>query len=293
MSEKIVIEVGGEEQLSSQQREDAIRSVQGMAMPAIESRNRALESETLTDELANAFNGPLVALVEQDEKARRVAEEARPLLSASPDWHIDWLDTPAQIESPRDDRTFFTPPYHFPWAWHRVDGSPPNFVQHNTSAGTLTMKGSCGPLAPDSGDRFVEVHAGFGIGIRPERNGLLVAVSDRRFMKCIYELAAYGLGSWAVVEGGTECSIMSEGQWKAGESRQKFHKRVSVNERDSFESNLFGDGVMRHEIPVLAGHDYQFNVGAWLFVDNTSGVGQSGAIAAVRCEVPIMQLIAP
>lgn len=293
MSERIVIEVGGEDELSSQQREDAIRSVEAMAMPAIESRDRALESEAETEELAKAINGPLIALYEHDEKARRAAEEARPMLSASPQWHIDWLDSATEIESPREGRTFFTPPFHFPWSWRRADGCPPNFVRHNNSAGVLAMEGAAGPLAPGSCGRFVEVHAGFGIGIRPARDGLLVANSDRRFMKFIYEVAAYGVGSYAVAEGGTECSIMSEGNWKAGESRKKFRKRVSVNERERFESNLFGDGVMRHVIPVRAGHDYQFNVGAWLFVDNASGVGQSGAIAGVRLEVPIMELIGP
>ncbi|MFJ3509690.1 hypothetical protein [Streptomyces luteogriseus] len=42
---------------------------------------------------------------------------------------------------------------------------------------------------------------------------------------------------------------------------------------------------MRHMVPLRAGHDYQFNVGAWLLVDNTSAVGHSGALAQVRCEI--------
>ncbi|MET9681999.1 hypothetical protein [Streptomyces coeruleorubidus] len=265
-----------------------------MAVPAVESRNRYLESEAAATELSNEINRPLLTLIEQDDKARRAAEEAMPLLSAEPDFHVDWLDSPGvAVEAARDERSYFWPPFHFGWAWHRIDGGRPHQVFTDRPSGVAFMDGRVGPLAPGGGSKFVEIHAGFGVGFRPARDGVLTATSDRRFMKFYYGVAAHGLGSWAVAEGGTECSIMSEGNWKAGESRKKFRKRVSVNERETFESNLFGDGVMRHMVPVRAGHDYQFNVGAWLFVDCTSAIGQSGALAQVRCEVPIMELTGP
>ncbi|MFD8230925.1 hypothetical protein ACFV20_03340 [Streptomyces sp. NPDC059696] len=295
MSENIAIDVYDDEQLTSEQREDAIRSVRTMAAPAIESRNGYLETEAAATELSNAINRPLLDLVERDDKARHAAEGAVPLLKVEPDFHIDWLDSPVGSTEPPSvtGRSFFAPPFHFGWAWHRIDGGAPEAVIVDRPSGTVIFDGRSGPLAPNGRNKFVEIHAGFGVGFRPDRDGVLTATSDRRFMKFYYGVAAHGIGSWAVAEGGTECSIMSEGNWKAGESRKKFRKRVSVNERETFESNLFGDGVMRHMVPVRAGHDYQFNVGAWLFVDNTSGVGQSGALAQVRCEVPVMELTGP
>lgn len=294
MSENIEIDVHDDEQLTSEQRDEAIRSVRAMAGPAVQSRDRYLENEAAATDFSNAINRPLLALIEQDEKAQHAAQEAMPQLSVEPDFHVDWMDTPETVtESPRAGRSYFWPPFHFSWSWRRLDGGASQLVTLDRPNGAVFMDGRCGPLAPQGQTRFVEVHAGYGIGFRAPRDGVLTANSDRRFMKFYYGVAAHGIGTWAVAEGGTECSIMSEGNWKAGESRKKFRKRVSVNERETFESNLFGDGVMRHMVPVRAGHDYQFNVGAWLFVDTNSALGQAGALAQVRCEVPIMELTGP
>lgn len=292
MSVEPVIEIGGDEQLSPQQREYFTDSVRAMAMRSIEARDRAFEKEAATNELAEAVNRPLRALFEQDEGYRRVVDEARPLLDLDPAPYTDWLNTTTAADV-RIAGQSFGPPFHFQWAWHRPDGSPPRRVDLNRPAGTVYFEGAAGPLAPGSGGRFVEVHAGFGVLFRPARDGVLVAESARRFQKVAYDVAAYGIGSWAVTEGGTECSILEQGQWKAGETRKRWRKRVSVNERETYESNLYGDGPMRHQIPVRAGLEYTFNVGIWLFVDNASGIGQSGALTGAFGDIPTMELTGP
>src|SRR5262249_32724267 len=161
-------------------------------------------------------------------------------------------------------------------------GSPPTQSDTHRPSGTVVMKAAAGPLGEGSGSAFVEAHAGFGLFYRPSTDGILIGEADRRFVKVLYKLAAHGIGSWAFTEGGSECTILEEGQFKVGETRRLWRERVSVNETRDYESNLFGDGLMRIQHPVRAGVGYTFNMGAWLFVDNASGIGQSGVIAGVR-----------
>lgn len=196
-------------------------------------------------------------------------------------------------------RTVQGPPFDFSWKWFHEGGSPPVAQELDPPSGTLHMKGQCGVLTPaGAGGRFVEGHAGYGLFFRPDRDGVLVGQSSRRFLKFAYSLGAQSppfspVPPWALTEGGTEFTVLEDGQWKAGFGRQRWRKRVSVNEQDQFESNLFGDGPARVEHPVRAGAGYTFNVGIWFLVDNASNVGASGAIAAVAGEIPVMEVMGP
>lgn len=283
---------------AKEHRIEAEKSVAAMAMHALAARDRARAAEDRMARLDEAVNGPLRKVVEQGPGAvgdlRRLLEEHRPLLDidVSTSGYPSWLPTTTgESGPPRLDgaRTFHGPPYDFSWAWHRLDGSPPSEVQIDRPSGQVVITAAAGPLAAGSGDKFVEAHAGFGIFFRANTNGTLIAESARRFEKVWYNLAAYGIGSWAVTDGGTEGTLLEEGQLKMIDPRTRWHDRVSVNEHREYESNLFGDGPMRFDMPVRAGLGYTFNVGVGLHVDNTSGLGQSGVITRVLGEMPTME----
>jgi hypothetical protein len=50
---------------------------------------------------------------------------------------------------------------------------------------------------------------------------------------------------------------------------------------------------MRLEQPARAGAEYTFNVSLWLYVDHSSGVGQSGRLARATLDIPVMEIIWP
>jgi hypothetical protein len=305
--------------LTDEQRTYVERSIKGMVKHSATIRDRARAQRARREKLSDAINSPLMKLIENDEAAMTafknlIREEPRydidvnsllnPDSSATrvedyvhlrPSSVVTSTDrsTPVRSTNARDTGVTDFPPYHFDWKWHRIEGSPPTLSDTDRPSGTVIIRAAAGPLAQGSGPKFVEAHAGFGLFYRPSTDGILIGEADRRFVKVGYEMGAFGIGSWAVTEGGSECTILEEGQFKVGDSRQLWHERVSVNEHRKYESNLFGDGLMRIQLPVRAGVGYTFNMGAWLHVDNASGVGQSGVIATVKMELPVMTLIGP
>jgi hypothetical protein len=314
----LTMEFDGQD-LTDEQRADVERSIKGMAKHSATIRDRAHADQTRVEKLSDAISGPLMKLIEKDGAAMTAFKN---LIREEPQLDID-VDSLLNPDSPaprvedyvqllpssvvtsaergapvrtthaRAASVTHFPPYHFDWKWHRIEGSPPTQSDTHRPSGTAIMKAAAGPLAPGSGSSFVEAHAGFGLFYRPSTDGILIGEADRRFVKVLYNMKAVGLGSSATTEGGSECTILEEGQFKVGETRRLWRERVSLNETKDYESNLFGDGLMRIQLPVRRGVGYTFNMGAWLFVDNVSGIGQSGVVAGVRMEFPVMTLIGP
>jgi hypothetical protein len=314
---ELSIEINGSD-LTEQQRTIAMDSIRAMAMRSIEIRDRARAKEAELAKVSEVIYRPLRTLFEQDtgavEELRSLLEQRRlipdvdlesfvhpdpsaPRIEDAIPSYLDLLTTKsvdndhAPTAAVRGERV---PPFDFDWIWHRQDGSQPEVSLADRTTGRVLLVGSSGPAVPPHGQgKFVEVHAGCGLFLRASGNGLLIGGSSRRFMKFYYLLSASGLGSNATTEGGTECTILENGQFKAGETRRMWRKRISVDEHDEFQSNLFGDGPMRLEQPARAGAEYTFNVGLWLYVDHTSGIGQAGSLARASLDIPVMEIMGP
>ncbi|MFI8823964.1 hypothetical protein [Streptomyces sp. NPDC053431] len=296
------IEIDFSEDLTSEQRKIARRSVERMAAAGVEAREQQRAVEAGYQELSDAINAPLRKAVEADEAGRRKFEHLRdhtPLRFDEPTLLEAGAEYPVAVEAAdmhiHDVRAtqVFSPPYHFDWRWHNTGGSAPYTSSTNRPLGQASLQGRCGPWIPGAGGKFVEAHAGFGLLFRPTVNGLLSGDS-LRVLGFFWVVGAFGIGSNATVEGGTECTILEDGKLKAVNSHKLWRKRVSVNEwADFVQTNPVTDTSMRTQFPMRAGHEYTFNVGFWIYADNTAGVGTSGAISALGGRVPSMVVTQP
>jgi hypothetical protein len=291
---EIEVDVRFNEAVPPEQRGIVERSIQNMAEHSVAARDRTRAAEAKIAQLAAAINAPLVKLIEQDSAA---IEEFKGLLAqhqvAFESAGILTPDAPTAVEEAtlvlRDIRAaVHAPPYHFDWKWHRLDGSPPSISNTNRALGEARLEGRCGPLVTGSGPKFVEAHAGFGLVFRANRDGLLSGDSMRRIV-WFFAVGAAGLGSNATSEGGTECTILENGQLKIRDVHRLWRKRVSVGEFDTGNSGgVITDTPMRIQFPMRAGREYTFNVGVWAFADNTSGVGTSATVSGITGVIPSM-----
>ncbi|WP_413105216.1 hypothetical protein [Streptomyces sp. Inha503] len=296
------IEIDFSEDLTSEQRKVARRSVEHMAASGIEAREQQRAVEAGYQELSDQINAPLRKAVEADEAAIKKFHHLRdhtPLRFDEPSILEMGADHPVGIEEAtlriHDVRAtqVFTAPYHFDWRWHNTGGSAPYTSSTNRPLGQVSLQGRCGPWIPGAGGKFVEAHAGFGLLFRPTVNGLLSGDS-LRVLGWFWVVGAFGIGSNATVEGGTECTILEDGKLKANQSHKLWRKRVSVDEwADQAQTSPVTDTPMRTQFPMRAGHEYTFNVGFWIYADNTAGVGTSGAISGLGGRVPSMTITQP
>lgn len=295
------IEIDFSEDLTPEQRNVARRSVEAMAENSREERDQRRAVEAQQEQLAAAINAPLRKLVEEDPNAVKQFQEmaGQTVVDLEEPLLLDIDHLPVATESAtldiRDLRAtqVFGPPYHFDWRWHHAGGSAPYTSATNRPLGQASLQGRCGPFVIGSGGKFVEAHAGFGLVFRPTVNGLLSGDS-LRVLGFGWLVAAYGVGSNATCEGGTECTILEDGKLKAHQVHRLWRKRVSVDEYSTFtQTNPVTDTPMRTQFPIRAGHEYTFNVGFWVYTDNTAGVGTSGAISGLVGRVPTMAVTQP
>ncbi|MGS2588932.1 hypothetical protein [Streptomyces hebeiensis] len=279
------------------------RSIQGMAAHAAQQTDRVRAAEAEHAKLAAALNAPLARLVESDPASAEALQElrTRPLpLELDSVGVLHPEDTSAAAEeatlSVRNIQTHvWGPPYHFSWFWHRTNGSPPFNRVIDRPTGQVGLDGRSGSpgAIPGGASTFVEAHAGFGLLFHPPTNGVLVGDSLRRVHDS-FGVAAYGIGSNATVEGGTECTILEDGQFRKGATHRLYRKRVSVNESDhAITPGFFTDSPMSVQWPVRAGHEYTFNVGVWVYCDHTAGVGRSAAQSLCQAIIPSMTTTVP
>ncbi|MFD4736250.1 hypothetical protein ACFWNR_03720 [Streptomyces virginiae] len=296
------IEIDFSEDLTPEQRKVAGRSVKSMAAAGVEAREKQRAVEAGYQELSDALDAPLRKVVEIDQgaikKFRHLLEhtplrfDEPSILEADGDQSVGIEDATMRLGDVRATQ-IFTPPYHFDWRWHNTGGSAPYTSTTNRPLGQASLQGRCGPWIPGAGGKFVEAHAGFGLFFRPTVSGLLSGDS-LRVLGWFWVVGAFGIGSNATVEGGTECTILEDGKLKAFQSHKMWRKRVSVREyADQVQTNPVTDIPLRTQFPMRAGHDYTFNVGFWIYADNTAGVGTSGAISGLGGRVPGMTVTRP
>jgi hypothetical protein len=287
------------EAVPPEQRIVVERSIQTMAARSAEERDRARAAEAEQAKLQAALDNPLKKLIEQDPAAAKQLQEL--LVYQQPLVDIASLlreELPTEAEDAtlvlRDVQTrVHGPPYHFDWTWHRTDGRPPREVTLKRPTGEVGLQARSGPLV-EGADKFVEAHAGFGLLFRPPVDGLLRGDSLRRMFWSYVVIAIGAVGCNATSEGGTECTILEDGQLRQRAVHRLWRKRVSNGEHDVADSQgLITDTPMPLQWPMRAGHEYTFNVGVWVYTDNTSGVGQSGAVSVIRGVVPGMTITAP
>ncbi|MFE1989185.1 hypothetical protein [Streptomyces mirabilis] len=288
------------------------RSVQAMAAHSTEETDRLRAVEAEPAKVAALLDGLTAEQIAADPVKARALEEllARPfpldLDSASflrPENPLSEVENASRLSVLADHFDLWpgqlgvwSPPYHFTWSWHRTDGSPPFNAGFDPPTGQVALDGRSGSpgAMPGGAGTLVEAHAGYGLFFRFPHDGVLIGVS-REGVLFSYAVAAQGLGGGnATVEGGIECSILEDGQWRTGATHRFYRKRVSGNEADHDESPGFidtSDPSIRW--PVRAGHDYTFNVGVWVYCDHTAGVGRSAAQSLTQASIANMFTATP
>lgn len=286
------MEVNFNEELTDRQREVAERSIRAMAEHSAEMRS----PKRSTSEQALQAQGIRTDAGVQEIERRELSEFcARHEPDRSAVGAIGRLESPVgQGDLLPREATWVNqnhqPPFHFDWKWHRIDGKAPEFSVTNRPQGRADVKGRSLP-----GDPFVEAHAGFGVILRPDADGWLIGDAVR-FAAWAYGVKCYpGVGSNATSEGGTEITLLEDGQYRLGQTSRMWRKRVTNDEEDVRQSNGFlaDTAPLRLQFWARAHHEYTFNVGFWLYADHTSGAGSAGATSLLAGTVPSMHTVHP
>ncbi|WP_159049082.1 hypothetical protein [Streptomyces sp. NRRL B-3648] len=303
----VYIDFTGE--VESDQRSTVERSVQAMATHSIRQSNPTRIAESAEAKLTESLNGAAMRQVEADPAAAKAMEE---ILALPLPADIESIDAArpersvTQVEAPfllwPGYLRIWRPPYHFNWSWHRTEGSPPFNSLIDPPTGQVGLDGRSGsPGAIDGGaGSFVEAHSGFGLFFRPPSDGLLIGVpgavsGSELLMFWNYVVATQGFLNNATVEGGIECSILEDGQWRTGKTITWFRKRVSRFEQDRTGTGGFimNNDDLAIRCPVLAGHEYTLNVGVWVFCDHTAGAGRAAAGSQAMVVIPCIATADP
>ncbi|MYU21796.1 hypothetical protein [Streptomyces sp. SID8352] len=245
-------------------RQGVEKSVRAMAAHSAELTARARAVSSGGDELTALVDDALRRQINSDPGAAAALAEI--------------LDRPLGPEfepgsaSPRVVGA--SPPYDYHWSWHDLNGAAQDQMILDDAAAHAALYAKSGLGGAGT---FVNAHAGFGIGFRANGSRVMRADSGRR-VTFGYVAGAKGFGSNATVEGGLDCTVFENGRFMKGDSRRIFRRRASVNETFVVNPGAWVlDSSMPLEFPAVAGRDYNFNVGVWVYTDNTSGVGVSAA----------------
>ena len=205
-----------------------------------------------------AINAPLIKAIESDAAAYNALRELR---------------APALIDFSTDDEPVERvlarpPPFDFGWNWHQ--GAPPHRIIVNNDTGHVRL------YARSTGSTgHSNLHAGFGIILRTDRPVTATGWSSRR-MGFQWQVGAVGISAFALSEGGMEFTALENGRLIASASSKLWRKRVSGPSTEEAQSgaNPFDVGDPRSlSFTMRPGFEYTFNVGVWVFVDRSTGVG--------------------
>jgi hypothetical protein len=260
-------------------RRSVEQSVRAMAARSARSTEERRALEARDREVASLADEATARLIASDpDAAAKMAEFlARPLGPES---------FPLSEVTPRVVGA--SPPYDYHWSWHVADGAAPATQLIEDAKGHAALLARSGQ---GGAGKFVNAHAGFGIAFHAGGTRTVKADSQRRATHG-YVVGAKGLGANATAEGGLECTFFENGQFKKGDSRRLYRRRASVNETFVVNPGVWVvDPPMPLEFPVVAGRDYNFNVGVWAYSDNTSGAGVSTASSVCQVLVQSMWVI--
>lgn len=140
------------------------------------------------------------------------------------------------------------------------------------------------------GSRRCDAHAGFGVGVRADRDHWVTARSLRRsWERCRVWSGATGAVSLA--EGGMEMTVLEGPTLLDVAQEKRFRIRLdpgfwSDPEHGEHDSGGFGTGApIELRWFMVAGHIYQVNVGAWVLAEWTEGPHAAGDIASASGSV--------
>jgi hypothetical protein len=178
------------------------------------------------------------------------------------------------------------PNYHFFWSWGSHFRPPVGATQSISGFVGLTTQAGAGAMAPDG---FFEAHAGYGLVLRTDHT---VTAIGRSFKKAEHE---YSLNTWGdghiVTEGGLEFTVMEDGVFKAGtpvNDGKIWRLRASGGEGDGRPQN-FPSQVMFDPRELVftmnPGHEYTFNVGAWVGSEAESTLGAAAVTSMIKADV--------
>jgi hypothetical protein len=255
------------------------RSIRAMAVHSSQVTDQKRAEEFEKAELTSLADDALLRQIKADPAAASALAEilARPL---GPETLSLSEVTPKVVGA--------LPPYDYSWSWHYANGAPPfqQVIEGPIGHAALLAKSGQGGAG-----KFVNAHAGFGIAFRSGATRVMRADSQRRVTHG-YVVGAKGFGSNATVEGGVECTFFEDGQFRKGDTRRIFRRRASVNETFVVNPGTWvTDAPMPLEYPLVAGHGYNFNVGVWVYTDNTSGVGTSAAKSVCQALIQSMWVV--
>ncbi|MEH0586852.1 hypothetical protein QA942_23295 [Streptomyces sp. B21-106] len=185
------------------------------------------------------------------------------------------------------------PPYDFSWSWHNAAGSPPSTLEIDRSAGWISLAAGSGSIEGGGANTFIEAHAGFGLILEGcfDFHGFNLGQEGSRWFSS-FEVSA-SIGGSATSRGGTEGTVLKDGQSYMGNARTLWDRRVSANPTHPVDSasgdsgSFIPDEPMGFAWPSRTGHQYTFNVGVWVFTDtDPSLAGSAGSACAISGYVP-------
>ena len=168
----------------------------------------------------------------------------------------------------------FAIPYHYDWRWHVGSIVFENTPDRPTGRIRVSVVGK----------RRCDAHAGFGIGVRANRDHWMTARSLRRSAESC-RVRSGATGAVALAEGGMEMTVMEGANLLDVEQDKRFRFRLNPGfwsdpEEANHDSGGFGTGAsIEVRWFALAGHTYQVNVGAWVLAEWTSGPHAAGDIS--------------
>jgi hypothetical protein len=284
------VQITFREDLSSDYRQAAERSVATLIARSVEAEAQARAAEAELAKLTEVLNAPFVKLIEGDPGVVRAIESlrARQLLDrdATDALHQDAVLTETSsalafredFRIIRDSRSgeFFRPPYHFEWSFQDPGSGPPFNRIVDRFSGRVGLDARSG-LLEGGAPGFVKAHAGFGVAFTTDHPVRAAASATLTPARWSYRMRSLGVGSNATTEGGVDAAAFEEGRLLDIKSSTRWRRRISGIE-DAFDG---GDGTLY--VPggspgvvffqMQPGRVCTVNVGIWVFSDRTPGVG--------------------
>lgn len=269
----------------------AERSVATLVARSRARLDQARAAEAELAKIGEAIHAPVTRLLLDNPQASNALDQlrSRKLIEIDTDEPLaqdkSQLSPYVDVPVPRygGDTLVFRPPFHYAWTWHDHSGFPPFEVVQNRDLGFVRLDARSG-LVEGGASGFVNVHAGFGVGLsvdRPARAGAWAFLED---VLAIYKMKTTpGIGSNATTEGGVEVTALRNGtDLVASFGNRLFRRRISQSE--STDERV---GPSNWPVPYPSpselswqmppGQTFTFNVGAWVFTDRSAGVGGAGA----------------
>lgn len=284
--------------VSAEQQRVVEHSVESMAAQACDRTARIRAEEAERAEFEATLTQPFMHVIEDNPAAVKTLEDlrTRPLFQNVPT--LQPVEEPLvsddfatlMVRAPIDIKVI---PFDFTWNWFNTAGSRPFNRTLDPPNGWVGLDARVGLIAGGASS-FVDAHVGFGVVLTTDRP-LKATGRSLRKMRYGYAVHAVGVGSNATSEGGVEFTVFDNETLVGFTPRKLWRGRVSagLGHPDEFataDSEGFDKGPPGMELSwtMLPGHQYTFNVGAWVFADRSSGAGGAAAQSIIDGQILLM-----